>query len=107
MAKTPQEATIPAGTAVPAAPAYCKLLEDMRGNPAGDWTIKNVETLCRQLGLTCNPPRGGGSHYKVSSPRLDGIMTIPAKKPVKKAYIKLLVSMCDGHRATGPIPGER
>jgi hypothetical protein len=30
------------------------LLERMRANPRGDWTIADVERLCRRHGLRCN-----------------------------------------------------
>jgi hypothetical protein len=41
-----------------------KRLEDMRNNPRGDWRIEDVETVCREHGILCSAPRGGGSHYK-------------------------------------------
>jgi hypothetical protein len=74
-----------------------KILEKMRANAAADWKIENIETLCRQTGLECLPPRGGGSHFKAWSPHLNGILTIPAKRPVKPVYIKRLVSLADAH----------
>jgi hypothetical protein len=77
---------------------HCQLLEDMRNNPAGDWTIRNVETLCTQTGLSCKPPRRG-SHYKVCSKHFNGMLTIPAQRRLKAPYIKLLVYMVDTHRA--------
>jgi len=39
------------------------LLEKMRRNPAGDWSIRDVETVCQAAGIRCIPPSGGGSHY--------------------------------------------
>jgi len=33
------------------------LLERMRRNPAGDWTIQDVETLCREHGLLFVPEK--------------------------------------------------
>jgi hypothetical protein len=33
------------------------LLERMRANPRADWTIADVERLCRALGLTITAPR--------------------------------------------------
>ena len=36
------------------------LLDRMRRNPAADWTISDVEALCREPGLRCAPPSGGG-----------------------------------------------
>ena len=66
------------------------LLDRMRRNPAGDWTLKDVETLCAQHGLRCEPPRRG-SHYKVSHPDRSEIITIPFGRPVKPFYVKGLV----------------
>ena len=67
------------------------LLDRMRRNPAGDWTISDVEVLCREQGLRCAPPSGGGSHYKVSHPSRREILTIPSRKPIKGVYIRKLV----------------
>lgn len=50
-------------------PRDSKLLARMRANPRGDWTIADIERLARAAGLGVEPP-GGGSHYKVESPRL-------------------------------------
>lgn len=71
-----------------------KLLESMRKNPAGDWTLNDVETLCNKTGLAFKPPRRG-SHFKVCAAGDSMILTIPAKKPIKAPYIKLLVAMVD------------
>jgi hypothetical protein len=65
--------------------------EDMRRNPRDDWTIKDVERLCRENGLACTPPRGGGSHYKVSGHGTT--LTIPARRPIKPVYIKAFVGL--------------
>lgn len=66
------------------------LLERMRSNPAGDWTIADIEKLCRRHGITCRPP-AGGSHFKISHDRVTEILTIPARRPIKPKYIRLLV----------------
>lgn len=76
----------------------CELLEKMRRNPAGDWCIKDVETLCAQTGMKFKPPTRG-SHYKIVGPGETFILTIPAEKPVKKPYIRTLVNMADRVRA--------
>lgn len=64
---------------------------------AKDWQIADVETLCKQVGLKCMPPRGGGSHYRVWSDEIAGILTVPAKRPIKPPYIKTLVSLARAH----------
>lgn len=67
------------------------LLDRMRRNPAGDWTIGDVQSLCSGLGWQCLPPTGGGSHWKVVVPGSDAILTVPARRPIKPVYIRKLV----------------
>ena len=74
-------------------------LEAMRANPAGDWTIADVEALCREFGLRCTLPRGGGSHYKVSHPSQEDVIAIPRRRPVKPVYIRRLVLYADAVKA--------
>jgi hypothetical protein len=69
-----------------------KRLEQMRRHPQSDWTINDVIALCREYGVTCEPPRGGGSHYKVYHRALADILTIPFKRPIKRVYIRRLVA---------------
>jgi antitoxin HicB len=47
-------------------------------NPKGDWTIGNIERICHEYGMSCRPPSGGGSHYKISHPNVRDILTVPA-----------------------------
>lgn len=54
------------------------LLDRMRRNPAADWTIPDVETVCAQHGVRCTPPCGR-------------FMTIPRARPVEPVYIRELV----------------
>lgn len=70
-------------------------LARMRNNPQGDWTLTDVEAVCRQAGLRCAPPTGGGSHWKVSHPALRDILTIPARRPIKPVYVRRLVRMVE------------
>src|SRR5207249_8590794 len=67
--------------------AYQKMaisrLHRMAANPAGDWTIDDAEALCREHGIRCTPPHGGGSHWKVSDPTQHDILTIPQRRPIK------------------------
>lgn len=73
------------------------LIDAMRRNPVGDWTIEDVERLCRQHGLTFMPPSGGGSHYKVSHPGSKLILTIPRARPVRAVYIRKPVAFASEH----------
>ncbi len=70
-------------------------LSAMRLNPLGNWTIGDVEAVCREAGVRCVTPRGGGSHYKVSCPGIVEILTIPARRPIKPVYIRSLVRYID------------
>ena len=81
----------------------------MRRNPL-DWSIENVVTVCRQIGFDCTPPSGGGSHYKLSHPDLEDILTVPAKRPIKPVYIRKLVALADAvaaKRERGPNKEKR
>lgn len=80
------------------APSASPLLERMAVNPKGDWSVKHIETVCSQLGITCTAP-SRGSHYKVSSSLLEGALTVPAARPVKPIYIKRFVSLARAHEA--------
>lgn len=68
-----------------------KLLARMRRNPAGDWTISDIQTVCNALGWQCLPPTGGGSHWKIVVPGSETILTVPAKRPIKPVYIRKLM----------------
>jgi hypothetical protein len=72
-----------------------KRLEAMRRNPAGDWKIADVELICRTFDMSCSPPPGGGSHYRLSHPARPELLTIPARRPIKSVYIRKLVAFVD------------
>ena len=74
------------------------ILEQMVANPRADWSLKNIETLCAQVGLGFKPP-SNGSHYKVTSEVLSGILPVPFKRPIKAFYIKQLAGFCKAHTA--------
>jgi hypothetical protein len=82
-----------------------KRLIRMRQNPAGDWTIEDITRLCSVLGWQCLPPTGGGSHWKVTAPGAEVILTIPAKRPIKPVYIRKLLAMAERCK-TGDYNGE-
>ena len=75
-----------------------KLVERMRANPR-DWRIEDVVTVCRAADLICSPPRSG-SHYKISHPARNEILTVPAHRPIKPVYIRELVRFIDAVRGT-------
>ncbi|MBO9108730.1 type II toxin-antitoxin system HicA family toxin [Agrobacterium sp. S2/73] len=76
-----------------------KRLEAMRRNPKGNWRIGDVQSLCKEFGVTCDKPKNG-SHYKVSHPSQEKILTVPFKRPIKSVYIKLLVDFIDAVRSS-------
>ncbi len=74
-----------------------RLLERMRANPRGDWTIQDIQAVARRFedkGLRVQAPTRG-SHYKVSHPDVEEILTIPATRPLKPVYIRRFVGMVD------------
>ncbi len=46
------------------------LLERMRRNPAGDWTIHDVEAICHEYGLLFRPGKGTSRIAMQSTRRL-------------------------------------
>ncbi len=72
-----------------------KRLEQMRANPRADWKIADVEALCREFDLLCEPSRGGSSHYKVKHPPSGSVLTVPFKRPIKPVYSRQLVELID------------
>jgi hypothetical protein len=76
-----------------------KRLARMGENPRAGWTISDVQALCAEFEIACQPPRGGGSHYKISHAAVPEILTIPFKRPIKPVYIRKLVSFVKAVRA--------
>lgn len=76
-----------------------KLLERMRANPR-DWRIEDVQALCEAFGVACTAPRKG-SHYKVKHVSQADMLTVPARRPIKPAYIADLVRFVDAVIARG------
>ncbi|HUZ91127.1 MAG TPA: type II toxin-antitoxin system HicA family toxin [Methylocella sp.] len=73
-------------------------LEKMQANPAAGWRMSDIEAVCRDFGVTCAAPRGGGSHYKIAHPAMAEKLTIPFKRPIKPVYIRKLVAFLDAVR---------
>ena len=69
-----------------------KRFDRMVQNPRAGWTMADIEAVCRDYGILCEPPRGGGSHYKVWHNSRPEILTIPFKRPIKAVYIKKLTN---------------
>lgn len=67
-----------------------KLLEKMRENPF-DWRIEDIEALAVSLGITIR--KSGGSHFVFAHPRSRLTVTIPFRRPIKPAYIRLFLEL--------------
>ena len=68
-----------------------KLLDGMRRNPVGDWTIANCMTVARAHGVTWGD--AAGSHYTFRNAAGDRL-TVPAHRPIKAVYIRAFVTLC-------------
>lgn len=66
-----------------------RLFLRMKQNPATDWTIGDVETLCAHMDLQFR--RGKGSHCSIAYAHVAEALTIPARRPIKPVYIRLLI----------------
>ncbi|MGP8232267.1 MAG: type II toxin-antitoxin system HicA family toxin [Methylovirgula sp.] len=70
----------------------------MRDKPKAGWSMSDIKKICEQIGLIYSKPTRG-SHHKVSSKYFHGILTIPARRPIKVPYIKNFIGLCDCHIA--------
>lgn len=71
-----------------------KLFTRMKASPQADWTIADIQTICASHGIVCKSPQRG-SHYTLSHPAVPGHLTIPARRPIKAIYIRLLIRMVE------------
>ncbi len=81
-----------------------KLLAKMRKNPRSDWTIGDVETLCRAFYIGCIASRSGSSHYNIFHASRAEILTVLFKRPIKTVYIRKLVAFVDAVRLQNEPP---
>jgi predicted RNA binding protein YcfA (HicA-like mRNA interferase family) len=79
--------------------SWQKILDRMRDNPRDNWKVKDIEKVCNGIGATLTAPTRG-SHYKVSHPEVEEILTIPARDPIKQVYVKKFVDIIDGITGT-------
>jgi hypothetical protein len=71
----------------------------MRANPVAGWRLADVEKVCRAVGVDCESPTGGGSHYKISHASQRNILTLPSRRPIKPVYIRKFVQFIDAVRS--------
>ena len=71
-----------------------KQLAAMRRSPDGEWPVEDVVGTCRSYGVRCVVPEGG-EHYVLSHHLIDGLLTIPANRPLKTFHVMLLVDLLE------------
>ena len=69
-----------------------KTLESMRSHPL-DWRIKDLEAVARAFGI--NVRRPGGSHVYFTHPRVREGISVPARRPIKPAFVRAFVRFVD------------
>lgn len=56
-------------------------------NPIGV-RFSQLMSLLESYGFSVKPPRGGGSHYKITHDEIPGRLTIPKHDPVAPPYVR-------------------
>lgn len=72
-----------------------KILErirDLGRNSPNVCAVEDIEAVCRSFGLDYDRP-AHGSHHIVSHPQIEGLLTVPANRPIKPLYLRLLTEM--------------
>jgi predicted RNA binding protein YcfA (HicA-like mRNA interferase family) len=69
-----------------------KSLAQMRNNPRG-WHIEDLEAVAKRLGFSIR--KGSGSHVTFSAKGCPIVVTVPAHKPLKPAYVRMFVKLAD------------
>ena len=72
---------------------YEKLIERMRRNPRGDWTMENLQTIAKRLGIEVR--NSDGSHHVFSYPGVEEDVTVPYRRPIKPIYIRKFLALVD------------
>ena len=63
----------------------------MKANPL-DWRIESLQTVAEAYGLVWRRP--GGSHVVFRHPA-GGMLTVPARRPIKPVYIRKFVRLVE------------
>jgi hypothetical protein len=64
----------------------------MRRNPRGDWHIGDLKAIADHYGIAWRCP--GGSHVVFVADD-GGMLTVPARRPIKPIYVKMFVGLID------------
>ena len=67
----------------------------MRENPR-DWSIEDLENVARRLGFSIR--KATGSHVTFSAAGCRIVVTVPAHKPVKPAYVRMSLRLAEETR---------
>lgn len=71
------------------------ILDRMRANPRGDWSIQDFETVANQYGVKVTKPKSGGhtvfSHLQWGEIR----QIVPHLKPIRAVYVNDFVGLID------------
>jgi hypothetical protein len=73
-----------------------KLLARMRRNPRGDWRIEQLKAIANQYDILFRQP---GTSHVIFAPPGQGVLSVPAHRPIKPVYIRQFVAMIDTIRA--------
>ena len=73
--------------------AYARV-KAMKREPGNHWTVRDLISVCRTFGLDCQRP-SYGSHFTVSYPKVEGILTVPGRGRIKPIYIMLFVQLIE------------
>jgi predicted RNA binding protein YcfA (HicA-like mRNA interferase family) len=63
----------------------------MKANPL-DWRIETLQVVAEAYGLVWRRP--GGSHVVFRHPR-GGMLTVPARRPIKPVYVRKFVRLVE------------
>ena len=71
-----------------------KRLITMKREPQKGWTADDIAFVCRGCGLDY-AERRNESNLVVSHPKIDGLLTIPARRKIKPFYVMLFVQLTE------------
>ena len=71
-----------------------KQLAAMKRSPESEWAVEDVVGTCRTYGIRCVIPVGG-EHYVLSHHLVDGLLTLPASRPLKPLHVMLAVDLLE------------
>ena len=63
----------------------------MKANPL-DWQIESLKSVADAFGLVYRQP--GGSHVVFRHPKL-GMLSVPARRPIKPVYVRKFVRLVE------------